>query len=660
MIRHYLSCVTWCGLLALTVSAAGQMDRAEMAFNFMFGSQIAQAAGTETLSDDAALAQTFLDKLDQPSLAPELRRRIMEKAYAFGIKHPAGHDAAREAIDLLEQREPEEADQWDQRRLRIAELAFEAAPPNQREPDMLLDLYLAYGRDRLSRRDVEAALSFYQRADAFAEQHRPKRRDDVAAAVKEAKRLQTVLGQIEQAKAALATNPDDAAAAEALVKALGLELDSPAEAVAATDAIDDLELMKMLELAAGRLKDLPADDALRLARWYRARAGLPTQIGSGAKDTLLIRAKLYYSEYLFKHAKEDEDRLAAKFELRQVDDALSELGVPPKIARKRVAKLAGGGRGHRDPKIDAAIDKAVAWLYEQMDPEDFWENQPRHNQSRNYAGHTAIAVYALLMAEEDPRTRPKLARAIRFLFGAQMKGTYAICFRMHAWELLPDRDRYRSVMAADANWLRVAQTPEGFFDYTQQPKANPPRRDLSVTLAGALGFWLAEEVADLRIPPQSWQRLASAAIRGQQDDGGWSYKGIEGEVSYGSMTCAGLTSLLVAREHLPEHMHDDADKAIADGMEWLNYQYQPDRNPIKGGWYTYYLAAVQHVGLLTGTATFNNMDWYDAAAEHLVKTQNADGSWGNTFETAFALAFLTRGGVNLTAAYASPGEPDQE
>ncbi|NBC11301.1 MAG: hypothetical protein GVY24_06125 [Planctomycetes bacterium] len=645
------------GLMAAAASA--QMDQAEMAFNFMFRAQIAEAAGTETLADDAALAQTFLDRLDQPKLAPELRHRLIEKAYAFGIKHPAGHEAAAEAIDLLEEREPKRADEWDERRLRIAELAFDAAPRNQREPDMLLDLYLAYGRDRLARRKVEAAMGFYERADAFAREHRRQRQDDVEAAMKEARRLQRVLGQIEQARAALKANPDDTAAAEALVKALGLELDSPAEAVAATDAIDDLELMQMLERAAATLKDLPEQDALQLARWYRQRAALPTEIGAGAKDTLLIRAKLYYSEYLFKHAKEDEDRLAAKFELRQVDDALSKLGVSPKVARKRVAKLAGGGRGQRDPKIEAAIDKGVAWLYEQMDPEDFWEKQPQHNQSRNYAGHTAIAVYALLMAEEDPRTQPALARAIRFLFGAQMQGTYAICFRMHTWELLPDRERYRSVMAADANWLRIAQTPEGFFDYTQHPKASPPRRDLSVTLAGALGFWLAEDVADLRIGPQSWERLGAAAIRGQQNDGGWSYKGIEGEVSYGSMTCAGLTSLLVAREHLPEHMHDAADKAIADGMEWLNYQYQPDRNPIKGGWYTYYLAAVQHVGLLTGTATFNNMDWYNAAADHLVKTQQADGSWGNVFETSFALAFLCRGGVNLTAAYESYGEAEQ-
>ncbi len=649
-------CLAWC---LLAGPALAQLDRAEMAFNFMFGGQVAQAAATPTMVDDAALAQKFLDARQQPNLAPELKQRLIDKAYEFGIKHPSGHAAAAAAIDLLEEAAPDKADEWDERRLRLAELAFDGAPKGEREPEVLLDLYLAYGRARLAQQQIDPALSYFQRAAAFAEQHTSKRKSDVDAAIKDARRLEQVVALIDQARASLQANPGDAAAGEALIKAIGLELDRPAEAVAATDAAIDSELFRMLALAAGKLADLPKDDALRLARWYRQRAALPIELGTGTKDTLLIRAKLYYSEYLFKHGTEDEPRLAAKFELRQVDDALSAAGVPPKVARKRVAKLAGAGRGHRDPKIDEAIDKAVAWLYTQMDPEAFWEKQTQHAHARNYAGHTAIAVYALLMAEEDPRTKPELAKAIRYLFGAQMQGTYAICFRMHAWELLPDRDRYRAIMAADANWLRIAQTTEGFFDYTQAPKANPPRRDLSVTLAGALGFWLAEDVAGLNIADASWEKLGAALIRSQQTDGGWSYKGDPGEVSYGSMTCAGLTSLLVAREHLPEHMHKAADEAIIKGMEWLNYQFQPDRNPIRAGWTTYYLAAVQHVGLLTGTATFNEKDWYQTAAEHLVNSQNADGSWGNTFETAFAIAFLCRGGVNLTAAYTSPGEADE-
>jgi len=658
--RHLPACA-WVVVLSVAVGGASaqQMDRAEMAFNFMFRAQLAEAAATESPADDAALARTFLDALERPNLADELKARLKEKAYEYGIKHPAGLPAAREAVDLLEEADPDNPDAYDDMRLTIEEQAFEHAPRGERDADGLLDMYLSMGDLRMARRDAAGALHYAQRALAFTEAHLLKRKADAEAAVARAVRLGKVLEEIDRARAALAANPGDAAAAARLLELLGLELDSPAEAIEAVPKLEGNPLHANLSLAATPLPQLPATDALALARWYVDQAQAQ---GAALKDRMLIRAKLYYSEYLAKHATEDESRLAAKHELRGVDDKLAMIGVSRKLARKRVAKLAGGGREQRSPQIDAAIDKGVAWIYGRMDAKEFWETSTEHNQGRNFAGKSAIAVYALLMAEEDPRANRELARAIRWVFAADMQGTYAICFRMHAWELLPDRERYRKVMVGDAAWLRAAQTAEGFYDYTMDPNKTKPRRDISATLAGGLGLWLASEVGQIEIAPQHWQRLAAACIRGQQDDGGWSYVGDELQVSYGSMTAAGLTCLLVSREHLPEAMHEQADKAIADGMQWLNYQFVPDRNPIKNAWTYYYLAAVQHVGLLSGTREFNQMDWYETGTQHLVKSQKEDGSWGNLHQTAFAIAFLTRGGVSYGSEAAdephpSDGEP---
>lgn len=636
------------------VAGAQQMDRAEMAFNFMFRTQIAEAAATETPADDAALARVFLDALERPNLAEELKTRLKEKAYEYGSKHPAGFAAAEQAIDLLAEADADNPDVYDDMRLVLEEQRFEHAARADRDADALLDTYLAYSNTRLARRDAPGALAYAERGVTFTDDHLLKRKPEAEAAVARATRLGKVLAEIERASAAGAANPADRGSAERLLELYGLELDAPADAIAAVPKLDDSPLHANLTQAAAPLAELPAEDALALGRWYVQQAKAQDK---AIRDRMLIRAKLYFTEFLAKHPTEDEARLAAKHELRGVDDRLAQLGVSRKLARKRVAKLAGGGRGHRSPEIDAAIDKGVAWLYGQMDPKEFWETSTEHNQGRNFAGKSAIAVYALLMAEEDPRANRDLARAIRWVFAAEMQGTYAICFRMHAWELLPDRERYRKVMVGDAAWLRAAQTAEGFYDYTLNPRKDKPRRDMSTTLAGGLGLWLASEVAQIEIAPQHWQRLGAACLRGQQDDGGWAYKGEELQVSYGSMTAAGVTCLLVAREHLPEAMHEQADQAIADGMEWLNYQFVPNRNPIKNSWTYYYLAAVQHVGLLAGQREFNKMDWYEAGAKYLVESQKEDGSWGNVHQTSFALAFLTRGGVSYGSEAAAETEP---
>ncbi len=646
--KRFTASVALLSLICFALPAAAQMDRAEMAFNFMFGKAIAEAAATESLVDDAKLAQTFLDGLERPGLAQELRARIVEKAYEYGIKHPEGYEAAAKSIELQEAAAPLEAARFDGMRLTLEELRFENLKRADRDPDGMFDMYQAFGAARLAERDPAGAKQFFERGLAFADQHLLRRKAEAEKSLARAQKLGQVLADIDKAKAALATNPEDAAAAETLLELVGLELDSPGEAIAAVPALKDSQLHEILSLASSPLAEMTEDAALRLGKWYTQRAALP---GTGLREESMIRAKLYYSEYLLKHPTEDEARLAAKHELRQLDDQLAMLGISRKVARKRVEKLAGGGRGHRDPKVDAAIEKGVAWLYQQMDPEELWEKQTQHNQSRNFGGHTAIAVYALLMAEEEPRTTPELARAIRWLFAAELSGTYAVCFRMHAWELLPDRERYRKVMLGDTVWLRTAQTAEGYYEYTMADSKKQSRRDISVTLAGALGLWLADEVAQIEIAPQHWQRLAQACLNGQQVDGGWSYLGNEQQVSYGSMTAAGLTCLLVSREHLPEQMHEKADKAIASGMEWLNYQFTPDRNPIKPGWTYYYLAAVQHVGLLTGQREFNKLDWYQSGSEYILRSQKDDGSWGNVSETSFAIAFLTRGGV----AYGSEG-----
>ena len=172
------------------------------------------------------------------------------------------------------------------------------------------------------------------------------------------------------------------------------------------------------------------------------------------------------------------------------------------------------------------------------------------------------------------------------------------------------------------------------------------RLDTSTTLAGGLGLWIGEEVGGITPKTVYWERLARGLIENQLDDKGWSYNPAVMKTSQGAMTAGALALLYASRPHLGEATKAKADEAIAEGLEWMDANFSATTNVNRGaGFRCYYFAAVQHAGLFAGRRAFREMDWYDSIAEHLVKSQAPNGSWGSVHETAFAVAFLCRGGI---------------
>jgi hypothetical protein len=145
-------------------------------------------------------------------------------------------------------------------------------------------------------------------------------------------------------------------------------------------------------------------------------------------------------------------------------------------------------------------------------------------------------------------------------------------------------------------------------------------------------------------PPGEAQEVGPEAIKVFQR--GWGYDAGRPGADW-NMTCAGLSSLLLARESLRGQLAGDLqialDKAIRDGYGWVMGHWA-----FAGNYYGSYslekVADIGHVKL------FGGHDWYKEVSGWLLGAQQGNGSWpeggghggDHGVNTSFALLILNR------------------
>jgi hypothetical protein len=155
---------------------------------------------------------------------------------------------------------------------------------------------------------------------------------------------------------------------------------------------------------------------------------------------------------------------------------------------------------------------------------------------------------------------------------------------------------------------------------------------------------------------------------------GWAYikKGArpEEERTSGSMTCAGIGCLIIAKsilgKNLPKKASDQVDQAVWDGFGWLMTNWSVTENPLHGrGRHYYHLYGLERVGTLGLYEKIGAHWWYKEGAEVLLGAQAADGKWDNKDEiapsdildTCYALLFLRRGTAPVGDVITPRAEP---
>jgi hypothetical protein len=349
--------------------------------------------------------------------------------------------------------------------------------------------------------------------------------------------------------------------------------------------------------------------------------------------------------------------------------------------------------------VNAAIDRGVAQLRKLQKDDGRFE--PYEGQD---LGTTALCAYTLVSCGV-PAADPAVEKALSVVFAGKPLRTYEQAVSLMAIERaytppeeiadprrgegrkpprdLPPERRAWCVLTAAA--LESGCSAPGTWGY---PNAgwDLNRADTSNTQYAVLGLQAAARLG-IAVKESTWLGVLRHFAQAREADGpkttvailraghavteapetfavpratGFRYRPNERR-TWGSMTCAGIASLAIARDELrrakrlAQKADDETGASILAAWAWLDLHWAADRNPEKPGdsWYYYFLYCLERAAILDGVQRVGGRDWYFEGAAELLARQAKDGSWDepggvHTTETCFALLFLKRATAPLT------------
>jgi hypothetical protein len=292
-------------------------------------------------------------------------------------------------------------------------------------------------------------------------------------------------------------------------------------------------------------------------------------------------------------------------------------------------------------QVIAAIKRGVNYLLSKESSKHLWEPHGLNAGEFTRGGETALVTEALIDVSESLHLRrlsifqPAMARAIDYVAAMRTESTYAASFQANALALLPNyrKPTYFKALIWDSRYLNMAMHHGGGYTYhwlkgKNQPQERAPGRwDNSNTQYGVLGQWAAAH-AGVRVPGTYWYTAARHWHATQFPNGTWGYWGFRGRPRGRAsrpetMTPAGIASLLIADEYLKARAPaaNQRDASVVRAMRWIDHHINPRAKDL------YQLYGYERVGLATGLQYFGKVNWYDAFAADLVKSQRKNGSW---------------------------------
>ncbi len=315
-------------------------------------------------------------------------------------------------------------------------------------------------------------------------------------------------------------------------------------------------------------------------------------------------------------------------------------------------------------KVRESIERGVNYLKNS-------QRDGRWPKYRQYTGGTtALATLALLNAGV-PEADPVLRQSLRVILNLPQNKTYVVALRVMALAAAdPQGKKYKTDIARDIDWLLERQVPSGArqggwgYDSLNRQFGSA---DSSNTQFALLALHEASMLG-IEIPRKHWlDSIRYWKNHSNEFKGGFTYTTSNGTVT-GSMTCAGISSLIIATENLADteqyligdqisccRSSEDSD-LINKAIDWLARNFTVRGNPVGRGagnskTQLYYLYGMERAGRLSGRRFFGPHDWYRAGALQLLRQQAMNGSWkGNgsgeedsNIATSLALLFLSKG-----------------
>jgi hypothetical protein len=346
--------------------------------------------------------------------------------------------------------------------------------------------------------------------------------------------------------------------------------------------------------------------------------------------------------------------------------------------------------------VQRAMHKGVAYLKDRWQTDKGWTDYTGQE-----GGITCLCTLALLNAGEPlDDEHSYLKKALEKVRHLRSTKTYVVALQTMVLCRAGQPDSDQALIARNVDWLQrqqikenVADDRKGGWSYGENvpgPQGST-QGDGSNSQFALLALYEAARATEkhhlhIKIDRETWEHARVYWIRNRRGNGGWGY--YQGLDPTGSMTCAGISSLVICSDMLHEpdaKVSGDridgwprafsADREyINSGVEWLRRNFTVKANPHQAGgnglWHYYFLYGLERAGRLSARRKIGEHDWYREGADHLVGTINAalqESFWrGSGFAetdpditTSLALLFLSKGRWPALMAKVQFGRPER-
>ena len=282
-------------------------------------------------------------------------------------------------------------------------------------------------------------------------------------------------------------------------------------------------------------------------------------------------------------------------------------------------------------QVRQAIDRGVNYLKGQQHADGSWIEGIGYE-----GGISALAALALLDSGVGPDD-PAMQKALNYLRKIKSDKTYVISLQTMVFARA-DPKLDRSLIRRNVKWLEGNQISDGVFRgaWTYSNVAGSTGEgDNSNSQFALLALHEAERVG-VKANPRTWMLTENYWKGIQNPDGSWGYK--PHAPGTGSMTCAGISSLVIASGRAGSvdarvigdridccagGKAGEADK-IENGLRWLGSHFSVRQNPGNNIWLLYYLYGLERAGRLTARRFIplpsrqgppGRADWYREGAD---------------------------------------------
>ncbi|MDA7978493.1 MAG: DUF4159 domain-containing protein [Pirellulales bacterium] len=317
--------------------------------------------------------------------------------------------------------------------------------------------------------------------------------------------------------------------------------------------------------------------------------------------------------------------------------------------------------------VEDAINRAIEYLSRQQRQDGSFGQFAGLGYSR-----TSLVTLALLEAGVEPED-PRIQKALRYVKSQEYDRTYELSLQIMllcAAEPQTNLELIRKLADQLASLQITNGTDNGLWSYPQGVA------DYSNTQFALLALYEADRAVatyGIESPPSLrdgtvWRRaLIGLRAGANPNSGGWAYQ-VSGGASYGSMTAAGISSMIICLDRLGESGVDIqqgqvnccgnpiSDPDLIRGLQWMGRNFSSTTNPGGGQaerntWYFYYMYGLERVGRLTAQRFVGRHDWYRAGTRYMISPDVqlptgefvAPGTDYRVSNSAMALMFLAKG-----------------